>query len=165
MCLWHCHCHLWCHPFSNPTTSIPNSSLLVLVRPSSSQKPTPGDISGTKRAIIEDPLVSKRLEKILKQFCKKIQKISKCQRPISVKTLKLWGRMGFSKIEWKFDDRKVLTFCVSALTKCLKGHRSLGSLFYVKICSKIKKWLTEWVTQSVSDKVTYWAVHRLCLDS
>ena len=34
------------------------------IPPSSSQKPTPGDISGTERAII-DPLVSKRREKIL----------------------------------------------------------------------------------------------------
>ena len=34
------------------------------------------------------------------------------------------------------------------MTKYLKGHRSLGSVFYVKICSKIKKWLTR-VSQSV----------------
>ena len=63
---------------------------------SSSQKPTPGDISGTKRAII-DPLVSKQPEKMLKQICKKIPKISKCQHPISVLTLKFWGWLGFSK--------------------------------------------------------------------
>ena len=55
--LWHhrlpqCHSYQVCLIFrsSYPTTRKPNSSLC------SSQKPTPGDISGTKRAII-DPLV------------------------------------------------------------------------------------------------------------
>ena len=47
------------------------------------------------------------------------------------------------------------------LIKCLKGHRSLGSLFNVKN----QKWLSQSVTQWVSDNATYWAVHRLCLDS
>ena len=37
--------------------------------------------------------------------------------------------------------------------KCLKGHRSLGSLFNVKK-QKVSQSLSQWV----SDKVTYWAV-------
>ena len=49
--------------FSHPTTRIPNSSPSVrAARPS--QKPSHGNISGTKCGII-DPLVSKRQQKIL----------------------------------------------------------------------------------------------------
>ena len=40
------------------------------------------------------------------------------------------------------------------LIKCLKGHKSLGSLCNVKSKSTV----SQWVTELVSDKVTYWAV-------
>ena len=41
------------------------------------------------------------------------------------------------------------------LIKCLKGHRSLGSLFeWQLVKSSVSQWLSQWV----SDKVTYWAV-------
>ena len=57
------------------TPRIPNSSSYCYYY-SLSQKPSHGDISGTKRGII-DPLVSKRPEKILN---KKIQKEKKKRR-------------------------------------------------------------------------------------
>jgi hypothetical protein len=52
------HLFLLCKCSPNPTTRIPNS----LSSSSSSQKPSHGDILGTKRGII-DPLMSKRPEK------------------------------------------------------------------------------------------------------
>ena len=71
----------------NPEYPIPAAAV--------SQKPPHGDISGTKRGII-DPLVSKRPEK---NFWKKLQTKSKnfkdVQNPISV--FKFWGWLGFWK--------------------------------------------------------------------
>ena len=54
----------------------------------------------------------------------------------------------------------VMSCFLITVIKCLKGHWSLGSLFNVKK----QKWLSQWV----SDKVTYWAVrwqlknHKSC---
>ena len=51
--------------------------------------------------------------------------------------------------------QNVFFSCLSiSLIKCLKGQKCLGLLFNVKN----QKWLSHSVTQSVSDKVTYWAV-------
>ena len=41
------------------------------------------------------------------------------------------------------------------LIKCFKGHKSLGSLC---CCVFLKRSLTQWVSEWVSDNVTYWAV-------
>ena len=44
------------------------------------------------------------------------------------------------------------------MIKCLKGHWFLRSLFNVKKQKWLSESLSHWVTESVSDKVTYWAV-------
>ena len=55
------------------------------------------------------------------------------------------------KIVKNFHQKLSSTIVIKNCHQCLKGHRSLGSLFNV---NKNKKWVSE----SVSDKVTYWAV-------
>ena len=65
--------YLWHYATLHPTTTIPNSCCCCSPAAATSQKLTPGDISGIKRAII-DPLVPKRAEINSRKKIRKIQK-------------------------------------------------------------------------------------------
>ena len=58
----------------------------------------------------------------------------------------------FSKLS-KIVKMLVRSCFLITVIKCLKGHWSLVSLFNVK-----KQKVGQWLSDSVSDKVTYWAV-------
>ena len=72
---------------------------------------------------------------------------------------KNWKKVGgkFEKLQKKLKKfEKKLTGHVSiTLIKCLKGHKSLGSL-----CSVVKTLIVSLVrpTKQGTDKVTYWAI-------
>ena len=61
----------------------------------------------------------------------------------------LWSKIVIKNVHQKLPSKIVITNC----HQCLKGHRSLGSLFNVK-----NQKVGHSVSESVSDKVTYWAV-------
>ena len=101
--------------------------------------------------------VPEKFQKSSKKIPKKFQKSSKKQfQKVPTK---------FQKSSQMFQDniqscpkKIVRSFLLITLIKCLKGLMSLGLLF---ICQN-QKWLTEWVSESVSELqghlITYWAV-------
>ena len=100
------------------------------------------------------------------QNCQKLSTLLKIIKIIKiVKTLKNCQKMSkhsknfqtiencqkLSKLSKKVVKMSVRSCFLITLIKCLKGHKSLGSLCNVKI----KRSLTHSLSDSVSDKVTY----------
>ena len=86
--------------------------------------------------------VPKKFQKSFKKVPKKFQKSSKKDKNVSKKFQKSFNKL-LKKVQ---SCQKIVRSCLLiTLIKCLKGHKSLGSLF---VCQNQK--LAHWVTQSVT---------------